>query len=86
MTDAPRLRWERQDTGSAVAYVGGVTLGMVVRVTGAPGTPVQGLWAYTVDGVVVRWISKGRGHVRTEALARRAIRRAWAAWWKAAGL
>ena len=81
MSKAPRLRWERQEgRPGAIAYIGDVTFGMIGQVMGGP------LWYYSVDGVRVKWITKGFGHVGSEAQAMRAVRRAWRLWWKAAGL
>jgi hypothetical protein len=34
----------------------------------------------------VKWISKGFGHVKSKASARRAVERAWDAWLSRAGL
>jgi LPS sulfotransferase NodH len=78
-----RLRWDAPDASLPdfrYAYSGKVCVGLVYRRTG------QTLWHYKIDGVQTRWITKGYGEVSSEAVARRALIRAWKTWIEHAGL
>ena len=84
MTPAPKIVWDhRNDNDGGLAWVGDVLLGSWGKVTRGEHAAS---WFYEVSGVHMRHIAKGRGHVSTEAGAKVAIRRAWAAWWKHAKL
>jgi hypothetical protein len=75
------LRWEPFQGSSEQASLGEVPIAMIGQLSADPGT-----WWYTIDGVHVKWISKGFGHVKSKASARRAVERAWDAWLSRAGL
>jgi len=69
-----RLVWKAEH-GSETAYLGKVSIGSIGQLSADPGT-----WWYKVDGVYVKWIAKGFGHVRSKAAARRGVVRAFEAW------
>lgn len=81
-TDRLGLRWEDETSGAIVveyAYSGDLSVGAVQRRT-------NGIWSYRMEAVHSKWITKGRGEVRSKVLAKRALRRAWRTWLEHAAL
>lgn len=76
-----KLRWEPFQGSSEIAYLGGNPIGMIGQLDADPST-----WFYKVDGVAVKWIAKGFGHVKGKASARRGVERAFKAWLERANL
>jgi hypothetical protein len=76
-----RLRWEAFHGVSEIAYLGESPIGMIGNLNDDPST-----WWYKVDGVTVKWIAKGFGHVKGKSSARRGVERAFAAWAERSGL
>jgi len=75
------LRWEPFQGSSEQAFLGQVPIAMIGQIDADPA-----IWWFKVDGVYMKWIGKGFGHVKGKASARRAVRRAWAAWLERAEL
>lgn len=80
---APKLHlvWKPFSGESELAMLGNVTIAHITPMSAKPGT-----WAYSVDGIAMKWIAKGRGQVKGKASARRAVERAWTRWLRHAGL
>lgn len=72
---AVKLRWEPFSDRSEMAYLGKVSIGMVGYLDDDPTT-----WWYKVDGIHVKWIATGFGHVKGKAAAKRGVERAFKAW------
>lgn len=70
-----QLHWEATHGSSETAYLGDVEIGSIGQLDADPST-----WWFTVDGVRVKWIAKGFGHVKSRTSARRAVERAFRAW------
>lgn len=81
MSETPALRWEPFQGDAELAMIGDVQIGMITPLAADPAT-----WAFSVDGINVKWMTKRNGHVRGKASARRAVNRAWAVWAERAGL
>lgn len=75
------LSWKTFQGDAECAYLGDVQIGMIGRLSADPST-----WWYKVDGIHVKWIAKGFGHVKGKASARRGVERAFAVWAERAGL
>ncbi|QEH79929.1 hypothetical protein EIK56_18040 [Sphingomonas sp. C8-2] len=75
MTDRVRLRWEIFQGSAEQAFLGDVEIGMIGQLDDDPST-----WWFKVDGIAVKWIAKGFGHVKGKAAARRGVERAFRAW------
>lgn len=75
-----KLRWEKFGNGR-LAMIGDIAIGYVTPLSADPDT-----WAYKVDGIRVKGISRAVGHVKGQASARRAVERAWARWAECAGM
>jgi hypothetical protein len=74
------LQWER-DGRYRRATSGQLDVGTVGQLDGDPTA-----WWYLVDAISLRYIAKARGHVKSEASAKRAVGRAWRRWLDLAGL
>ncbi|WP_437871175.1 hypothetical protein ACSD7O_19600 [Methylorubrum extorquens] len=76
------VRWEPKGQGCEMAYSGDLMVGMVVeRDDGAGGRE----WAYSVDAVHTKRITKGHGGTKSLRAAKAAVERAWTAWLVHAG-
>jgi hypothetical protein len=73
------LRWEEQYPGTWWAYSNRLIIGMC-------GQRADGTVWYQVDAVRTKWVTKGRGEVKSIRAAKRSIQRAWRVWLGEAGL
>lgn len=73
------LRWEAGAYGGLTAYRGSLYAGSVIPRD-------DGVVVYNVLGIDVKWITKGRGEVKSVRTAKMAVERAWSEWMKRAGL
>jgi hypothetical protein len=63
------------------AFSGNLSVGSYLCRTAEPR-----VWVYRIDAVSTKWITKGRGEVKSARSAKAAIERAWSAWLVEAGL
>lgn len=73
------LRWEAGPYGVLTAYRGSLYAGSVIPRD-------DGVVVYNVLGIDVKWITKGRGEVKSVRTAKMAVERAWLEWMKRADM
>lgn len=81
LTAKLKLVWTPFTDDGEHAMLGDIVIASITPISSDPGT-----WAYSVDGVSMKWIGRGRGLVQGKASAKRAVERAWASWLAQAGL